>query len=161
MMAKVRSQSQEQPLRETLDLEQYLPFLLTSLSNRLSSSASRRYVQKFGVGVLEWRVLAGAAAVPGARPNDICQLVGIDKGGVARSIRTLVEKGIISTADGEKDGRSKHIHITDAGWVLHEAIRKEALARERKLLEPLTDNDRQRLITLLRILLDQLPMLRD
>jgi DNA-binding MarR family transcriptional regulator len=160
-MEKDQIQAQKLVPRETLDLALYLPFLLTSLSNRLSSSASRRYMNKFGVGVLEWRVLAGAAAVPGARPNDICQLVGIDKGGVARSIRTLIDKGMISTVDGEKDGRSKHIHITDAGWALHDEICKEALARERKLLEPLSEEDRQRLRSYLRILLDQLPMLQD
>lgn len=38
-----------------LDLSTYVPGLLLWLSNRVSSSASSLYNEKFGIGVTEWR----------------------------------------------------------------------------------------------------------
>ena len=44
-----------------LDLETYVPYFLTAISNTWSRSASRLYLERFGVGVTEWRVLSQLA----------------------------------------------------------------------------------------------------
>jgi len=150
----------QQDERRTLDLERYFPFLLTQLSNKLSSAASQLYMREFGVGVVEWRVLSGAAAAPGARPNDICYMVGIDKGAVARAIRTLGERGLMTTEPGTEDGRSKTLHITEAGWALHQQVLEVALRREQVLLAPLSPADREKLLHYMRVLIAQLPSMR-
>jgi DNA-binding MarR family transcriptional regulator len=144
----------------TLDLERYFPFLLTALSNKLSSSASQLYTRSFGVGVIEWRVLSGAAAAPGSRPNDVCQLVGIDKGAVAKALKTLTDQGLVATEANERDGRSKTIRLTGAGWALHERILTVALARQERLFEALQPEERDRLLDYMRRLLDRLQALK-
>ncbi len=146
-------------LHATLELERYFPFLLTRLSNKLSASASQLYMREFGVGIVEWRVLSGAAATPGARPHDICHLVGIDKGAVARAIRTLTERGLLATHAGAGDRRSKQLHLTEQGWQVHDRILKVALAREQTLLSCLPPADRERLLDYMRRLIGQLPEL--
>jgi DNA-binding MarR family transcriptional regulator len=143
-----------------LDLDRYFPFLLTALSNKLSSSASQLYTRRFGLGVIEWRVLSGAAAAPDSRPNDICQLVGIDKGAVAKALKILTDRGLVETEANKRDGRSKTIRLTDNGWVVHERVLRVALARQEQLLEPLQREERERLFDYMRRLLAHLPAMK-
>ena len=41
-----------------LDFERHAAFLTVALGARISASASRAYMRRYGVGVMEWRVLA-------------------------------------------------------------------------------------------------------
>jgi len=43
----------------SLDLEHFLPYRLSVLSNRVSGAIARVYSERFGLGVTEWRVMAG------------------------------------------------------------------------------------------------------
>ena len=47
-----------------LDLENYVPAFLTWIANKLSSSASLIYRRRFGVGIVEWRIMALLAVEP-------------------------------------------------------------------------------------------------
>ncbi len=57
-MARFRESTDRSETTMQLELERYVPGLLLWLSNKVSSSASLLYNEKFGVGVTEWRVLA-------------------------------------------------------------------------------------------------------
>jgi hypothetical protein len=51
------------PLTEpTFDLNRCIGAITMSLSNKLSSGASQEYRVRFGLGVVEWRVLCQLAA---------------------------------------------------------------------------------------------------
>ena len=41
-----------------LDLDRYVPALLTFVANKLSRSANTTYQRRFGVNVTEWRILS-------------------------------------------------------------------------------------------------------
>ena len=48
-----------------LDLEHFLPYRLSVLSNRVSQAIARTYEQRFGLSVTEWRVIAIIGRYPG------------------------------------------------------------------------------------------------
>src|SRR5258708_30312989 len=49
----------EGPAREAkLELERFLPYRLSVLTNRISTAIARVYVRRFGLTVPEWRVMA-------------------------------------------------------------------------------------------------------
>jgi DNA-binding MarR family transcriptional regulator len=146
---------------ETLDLENYFPVLLTALSNKWSGAASQLYMKRFGIGIMEWRVLSAAAAAPGARPFDVCQMVGVDKGAVAKAIRALSSRGFLGVEPDQRDGRSKILTLTTEGWRIHNQILTVALKREAILLETLSEGERGLLLDFLRRLLDRLPALKE
>src|SRR3546814_12999639 len=65
------------PSHAVLDLERFLPYRLSVLSNRVSQTIADFYVERFGLAVTEWRVIAvlglfarlsahGRALAPGA-----------------------------------------------------------------------------------------------
>ena len=49
-----------------LDLEHFLPYRLSVLSNRVSETISATYRDRYGLAVTEWRVIAILGRHPGA-----------------------------------------------------------------------------------------------
>ena len=49
---------------EVLDLDRYVPALITFIANKLSRSATTLYQKRFGVNVTEWRILSLLAIEP-------------------------------------------------------------------------------------------------
>lgn len=75
-MARFRESTDRSETTMQLELERYVPGLLLWLSNKVSSSASLLYNEKFGVGVTEWRVLAYFNIYPWSTASKASELMG-------------------------------------------------------------------------------------
>ncbi len=136
-----------------LDLDHYVPFFLTAISNKWSRSSSRIYLRDFGVGVIDWRVMSMLAVEPDITAQRVCQVIGLDKGAVSRSLQALERQGLIA---GNAERRRK-VALTLAGRALHDRIIQVALARERRLLADLTPAEIDVLTGLLRRIYARVP----
>ena len=54
-----------------LDLEHFLPYRLSVLSNRISQTIAETYVERFGIAIPEWRVIAVLGRHPGLSANGV------------------------------------------------------------------------------------------
>jgi DNA-binding MarR family transcriptional regulator len=132
-----------------LEPERHAAFRIVSLANRISASASQAYLRCFGVGVMEWRVLAMIAVEPGISANGIAARSGLDKSSVSRGVHALVRKGDVEVGEDAADSRRSFLNLTASGQALHDRILKASLERERLLLDGLSDVDRGTLFGLL------------
>lgn len=132
-----------------LDLERYVPGLLTFLANKLSRGASTLYRRHFGVGIIEWRVMALLAIEPGITAARVCQVIGLDKAPASRALATLRARGLVAERQDARDQRRRLASLTPAGLALHDRIIAVALAREAHLLDCLDGAERATLIALL------------
>ncbi len=135
-----------------LDLERYVPGLLTFLANKLSRGANAVYQNSFGVNVTEWRIMSLLAIEPGIAASRICQVIGYDKGPVSRTLEMMRKRDLIMMDDDPRDARRHKIALTEQGLVLHDAMIRVALDRESRLLSCLNASERAQLITLLNAL---------
>lgn len=133
-----------------LDLEQFLPYRLSVLSNRVSERIARLYAQRFGLGVTEWRVVAVLGLSPGLSAGDVAQRTAMDKVAVSRAIASLIEAGRVTREVDAQDRRRAKLHLTAAGQEIYAGVVPLALAHERELLAPLDANERVQLDALLR-----------
>jgi len=140
-----------------LDLERYVPALLTFITNKLTHGASNLYRKHFGVGVIEWRCMALLAIEPWIAPGRICQVIGLDKAAVSRSVRALRQGGLVEVRANSQRSRFLEIALTDRGRALHDRILRVALERERRLLADLTDHERETLIVALNKMHGRIP----
>lgn len=140
-------------MKQHIDFNTYLPFLLVSVANAITRSASRTYNARFGVGVTEWRILANVAVRPGVTARDICRTSSLDKAAVSRAAALLSQRRLIVIEEAE-DRRERRITLTAAGQELHDQMLQVALAREAQLLQSLTGKDRAMLIRILNVLRD-------
>lgn len=129
-----------------LDLDRYVPFFLSSIGNKLSRGASRIYLDRFGVGVNEWRLLANLKVRGTGSARSICDVSGIDKAAASRAVGRLEDMGLIVVDDDPSDGRSRTLSLTDDGVALHDRIIAVALERESALLTGFSPAERDRLI---------------
>jgi len=137
------------PQGVVLDLDRYVPALITFIGNKLSRSASALYQRSFGVNVTEWRILSLLAIEPGIPAARICAVIGFDKGPVSRTLALMQTRGLVAIATDPDDGRSHSITLTARGRAVHDQIIAVALERERRLLKCLHEDEREQLIKLL------------
>jgi DNA-binding MarR family transcriptional regulator len=132
--------------RTVLDTERYVPYFLTFLSNKLSTSTSALFRKHFRIGVAEWRVMSVLASKPNINANQVASCLGTDKGAVSRSVQRLERLGWISVCQSEEDNRVRTIELSPAGLAVHDQIITIALEREKRLLSSLTADEREALI---------------
>ena len=141
-----------------LDLDRYVPGLLLWVSNRLTSSASQLYRTRFGIGVTEWRVLSYFQIYPWSTASSACELMGIDKAAVSRSVATLCASGYLEPRPAGL--RRVEYTLAKSGRELHDKIVVAALAREEALLDGFSEEERETLLQLLHRMLANTPSLR-
>lgn len=134
---------------QLLDLERYVPALITFIANKLSRSATTFYQTHFGVNVTEWRILSLLALEPGIPASRICHVIGFDKGPVSRTLALLQKRDLVSIKTDPLDGRSHSISLTAKGRATHDDVIVVALERERRLLGCLRKDEQETLIKLL------------
>jgi DNA-binding MarR family transcriptional regulator len=83
------------------------------ISNKLSRGSSRLYIRKFGIGVIEWRILGFLKSNGSASAKNICQTLAIDKSAASRSIQELESKQLISVSP--IDRRQRALSLTNKG----------------------------------------------
>jgi DNA-binding MarR family transcriptional regulator len=133
-----------------LDLDRYVPALITFIANKLSRSATVLYQKRFAVNVTEWRILSLLAIEPEISAARICHVIGFDKGPVSRTLAAMEERGLVSIKADRADGRTYSISLSAKGAATHDKVIAVALERERRLLSCLSKSERETLTALLR-----------
>jgi DNA-binding MarR family transcriptional regulator len=128
-----------------LDLDHFLPYRLSRLSNQISRGIARTYEEKYGLSVTEWRVIAILGRFPGISATEVTEKSAMDKVAVSRAVRRLIEAGRIRRQANDNDRRAKHLYLSPEGQAVFDAIVPAALAYEQRLLEALDAEERKQL----------------
>ncbi len=132
-----------------LDLDNYVPALITFVSNKVSKGASATYRKHFGVGITDWRTMSMLAVEPNIPASRISEVRGIDKAAISRTLKSLKERDLVVYPTENGSLRHQAIALTDKGKKLHDEIIMVALAREQALLSGFTKEETMFFISLL------------
>lgn len=134
---------------DALDLEHFLPYRLSVLSNRISDAIAREYSERFALGVTEWRVMAVLGRWPGSTASQVAQRTAMDKVAVSRAVARLAEAGRLSRVADAGDRRRTLLRLSPEGQAIHDEVVPQALAFERRVLEGIAPGDRDVLFRLI------------
>lgn len=150
-MASVRSRSNlaKPKPADLLVLEDFLPYRLSILSNRVSSAIAKRYAAAFELTIPEWRIIAVLGRTPGLTAKEVAEATEMDKVAVSRAVARLVTARRVAAAEDREDARRQRLTLTAAGAALHAKIAPLALETEQRLLRSLDARERAQLDTLL------------
>jgi len=140
-----------------VDLDRYVPAYFTFIANKLARGASSHYLETYGVGIETWRILVMLAIEKRVTAQRVCQLIGMDKGSVSRTFKSMHSKGLLAFSSDALDGRLHFATFTKKGRDMHDSIMQFALQREKSFLSVLEQNEINTLIALLRRLHENLP----
>ena len=105
-----------------LDLEHFLPYRLSVLSNRTSNAIAREYSERFDMTIPEWRVMAVLGRFAGLSANQVAQRTAMDKVAVSRAVAKLLESGRLLRAFDDDDRRRSVLRLSEAGYAIYDQI---------------------------------------
>jgi len=140
---------------DRLDLDRFVPYTLSVLSNRVSDAIARHYSERFGLSIPEWRVMAVLGQTPGLSASDVASRTAMDKVQVSRAVANLLRRKRVARTGDEKDGRVSRLSLTRQGAAIYDEIVPLALHLEEVLLGALSLQERRDLESLMRKLTDR------
>ena len=132
-----------------LDLDRFLPYRLSVLSNRISSSVAEIYSEHFQLTITEWRVMAILGRYPDLSANEVAQRSAMDKVAVSRAVARLIDAGRLTREMHDDDRRRSVLRLSEEGMRIYDQIAPLALAFERQLLGDMTPEERALLFRVL------------
>jgi DNA-binding MarR family transcriptional regulator len=136
------------------ELEHFLPYRLSLLTNTVSDGIARSYRDKYHISVTEWRILAVLGRYPGLTASQIVDRTAMDKVAICRAVKTLVERNLLERITDQQDRRRMLLFITPKHGrkMLNEGM---PLARqyESDLLEALSSKEQETLQKTIQLLL--------
>ncbi|MGB3270551.1 MAG: MarR family winged helix-turn-helix transcriptional regulator [Rhodanobacter sp.] len=126
-----------------LQLEHFLPYRLSILSNTISQTIASDYQRRYDLSMTEWRVMAVLARFEGLSAREVAERTAMDKVAVSRALARLVAAGRVDRAVHDNDKRRSVLKLSAAGWTIHDDVAPMARAREREVLAKLDPEERQ------------------
>lgn len=128
-----------------LDLDHFLPYRLSVLSNRISQGIARRYESRFGLSVTGWRLMAALGLEPDLSATALAERIAMDKVAVSRAVNALLAQGRLERRFDGTDRRRSILRLSAEGRAIYDAVVPMALAYERSLLDGLSPAEREQL----------------
>jgi DNA-binding MarR family transcriptional regulator len=141
------------PRDKPLQLDRFLPYRLSVLSNTVSTAIAGAYEQRFGLTIPEWRVIAVLAASDNLSAAEVAQRTAMDKVAVSRAVTSLLRARRIERRISRSDRRRSLLRLSAAGRRVYSEVVPFALGYERELLRPLEPAERVMLDRTISILL--------
>jgi len=141
--------AQIEPRAVLLRLEEFLPYRLSVLSNRISQDIARLYQDRYGLSVTEWRTIAVLGRFPGLSANEVAERTAMDKVAVSRAVNGLLERGLLQRDTHAEDRRRSVLELSPRGQQVYEEVAPLALQMEAALLQDLNEHERETLHRLL------------
>ena len=126
----------------TIDLDRFLPYRLSVLTNLVSGTIADAYQRRFGLSIPEWRVLAVLARYPGLSAAEVAERTRMDAVAVSRAVARLLAAGRLRRAVSRDDRRRSVLSVSAAGAAVYRAVAPLALGYERELLASLDARER-------------------
>jgi DNA-binding MarR family transcriptional regulator len=141
----VRRQTEHDPL----ELERFLPYRLSILSNTISQAIAADYQQRYDLSMTEWRVMAVLARFDELSAREVAERTAMDKVAVSRALARLVEAGRVVRDTHGEDRRRSVLQLSEDGWAVHDSVAPLARSHERRLLQRLDADEQRQLLAIL------------
>ncbi|NND00407.1 MAG: MarR family transcriptional regulator [Gammaproteobacteria bacterium] len=125
-----------------LQLDRFLPYRLSTLSNRISGIISETYKDKFGLSIAEWRIMAVLGQYPGASADEVSARIQIEKSIISRALQKLLARHLVSRQVDTNDRRRQNLTLTDTGMDIYSQIVPVSYDYEQALLDCLSEQER-------------------
>ena len=137
------SRTNTKKTREILQLERYLPYRLSILSNRISGLISETYSAKFALSITEWRIMAVLGEYPGISADEVSLKTQIEKSILSRAISKLLQRKLLEREFDPADKRRSMLRLTETGLSVYDELVPISYDYEQQLLTCFSDAERK------------------
>lgn len=120
------------------NLDDFLPYKLSILSQAISGLVAETYETKFGLTMNQWRCLVVIQAHQPVTAKSISAYTLLDKMTISRAVKILEKRKLVKTKPSGQDARSRLLSLTNTGQKIYDEVIPIAQDYESQLLETLT-----------------------
>jgi DNA-binding MarR family transcriptional regulator len=132
-----------------LNLQDFLPYRLSILSETVSQSLSQLYNERYGIAIPEWRVIAILGQYGTVTAKQIGACSRMHKTKVSRAVSTLEKRGLVERILNDDDMREAFVSLSKAGRAIYADITPAATEFSNALLGALSEEERDHLEAIL------------
>ncbi len=140
------------PEAEGLDIELLLPFQITQLAAKLAAQARLIIARHGELSLPQWRIIRVVAMGVASRSTPVRKKTGIDKGQFSKTVNALVDGDYVTVNPCVEDQRQFEIKLTEKGRLAHDQLAPQLDARQRHLMNALSQDQREMIFTAIRAL---------
>ncbi|BAN48594.1 putative MarR family transcriptional regulator [Metapseudomonas resinovorans NBRC 106553] len=145
--SKTSSKTESKILKD-VNWEQRLGFLMHDVS-RLRRTVFDEFMKPLGVTRSQWWVLACVSRHDGMTQSDVANMLEIGKAALGSLIDRLEESELVVRGSDAVDRRVKRIYLSDKGKQLIRTMTAESNEMSERILEGLSQTERQQFVDLL------------
>lgn len=136
-------------MKTNLKLQEFLPYRLSVLSNRVSHAIANRYEEQFQISLSEWRVIAVLGESSEVSAGFVAQKTAMDKVAVSRAVNKLITSGLLIRKFANEDKRRSVLSLSKSGSEVYNKVAPLAIDYENKMMKQLSLSDQSLLEDLL------------
>lgn len=136
-------------IKDTLLLEEFLPYKLSYLTNFISDDLSKLHTDQYGIANTEWRVMAVLGVSSGVSAGHVAEKTAMDKVAVSRAINNMIKNGLIERRFSKEDKRRSELMLSEEGENVYRNIVPLVLQYEDDIMGTLSENERRELTNIL------------
>jgi DNA-binding MarR family transcriptional regulator len=142
-----------QPLVDDLSLDDFLPYLLNRISNRLNIDLAED-LREIGVTPQYWRVLAVLHVTEGRSIGELSVYTITEQSTLSRIVDRMAQAGLVERRASPEDARVAEVHLTTAGRETFDRILPVAIGHYRRATAGLDEAEHRNLVDSLHKVLD-------
>jgi DNA-binding MarR family transcriptional regulator len=154
-MSGTKEKVVEAAAESALQLDRFIPYRLSVLTNTVSLVIASAYEREFGLSIPQWRVMAVLARYPDLSAIEVAERTAMDKVAVSRAVQGLIDAKRVLRAFDKGDRRRSILRLSAAGQAVYTRVAPMALRYEAELLSALSPSDQRTLDRLLARLMDR------
>jgi len=128
---------------QILTLERYLPYRLSILSNKVSTTIAQTYKSKFALSITEWRIMAVLGEYPGVSADEVSAKTQIEKSMLSRAISKLLQRKLVERRFDKADKRRSILALTKTGLSVYKEMVPISYDYEQQLLDCFSAEERE------------------
>ncbi len=129
-----------------LELTKFIPFRLNRLAAEVSNKLAEVYTDRFGIDIVEWRILVTLAAMKSKEScsaQHIVQSTRTHKSRISRGVNRMIELDYVTRTESRHDRREAKLRLTAKGRALHRKVAPVVLEQERNIVSCLNEQELQ------------------
>lgn len=119
-------------------VEQYLTFRLSRVHAKLTQQASRLLQESAGISLVTWRLLVIIHKNGPCTFTEANRDIKMDKGQVSRTVKRMMDDGLLIAEDHPRDHRQQYLRLSDKGLKVYRKAEPAMLRRRKYLMSMFT-----------------------
>lgn len=130
-------------------IQDVLTWRIHQVHSKLNIHASKFLEKVSGIALAQWRIMLAIGPEGASTHSDIIRYIAVDKGQLSRSLKGMIEDGLVETRNDDQDQRQQRVSLTRKGRRIFKKTLPMMRKRQSYLVGSLSKSERKAIFSAL------------